>query len=628
MQLDPSLDSAEFGDSRAEALAVEYVRKSISGEPVDRSAYLRFLGSTEERSRFLELVGCAEEVDRLLPRPVREGTVLSGRYRVDQKLGEGGMGRVFRGYDLNLKRRVAIKVLGAPDLPGLDADILFTRESELLASLQHPGIVAIHECGRDDEVRYIVMDLVEGTSLDEVLERLRSAAGDECVVPRTGAALLDAIDVPLPDGCRPPDRDESWERAVSRLMAEICRTLEAAHGKDVVHRDIKPGNTMLRGDGSPVLLDFGLGGRSDRATGDVTRKLFGSAAYVAPEQVLDQESGNDPRSDLYKLGVMFYELLTLRRAFEGDDVTAVLQRIVTGEFRRPRLLSPAIPVDLEAICLKSMELNPARRYQTVGEFREDLEAFLSGTRRPRAVSGGTVSLFVRDSRYFLRKNQVALQVAAALLLGVLVTFFLVSGLRGAPFEPVVRSFVSAAGTNPVPSNPQVIRAGQPLSVRIDVDRPAWVYACLVESAPDGSDPRVMVLDTVRESAQGEMIAALGQQVAPGSTDLLCAVIRPGDSDAALVRLILWIDERPRPILHTWLSEVQQVDAAGIALRDAEVLAEQLTADSRGPIPLPGLTAEETRVALEEFRERQVELEPDIPFFHSIRHKEFRIRVTP
>lgn len=192
-------------------------------------------------------------------------------------------------------------------------------------------------------------------------------------------------------------------------------------------RDLKPGNLMLRGDATPIVLDFGLGGRMEGEAGELTRRLFGSAWYVAPEQVRAGETGSDPRSDIYQLGLLLYEFLTLRRAFPGDDVSAVLRQIDIGAFQKPRKLNRGIPVDLEATTLKAMELRPDRRYQTAREFREDLERFLSGMGRPTAVSGGVLSLFLRDGRYLLRRNKLSALIVLALTLGVALGSLFIEG---------------------------------------------------------------------------------------------------------------------------------------------------------------------------------------------------------
>ena len=337
------------GDDPAATLAAEYVQRRIAGEEADMEWYLEKLRDATERTRFRKFVVGAERVDGLLPRQVREGRILSDRYRIDGELGAGGMGTVFAAQDLKLKRRVAIKVLGALDSDDLDLGSLFKRESELLASLQHPGIVAIFEAARDGDVQYFVMELVEGVSLNRLIDRLSEDAKGAPRTPRSGEDLRAALKLPAPQGGRDLFLNEPYPRTVARIMAELARTLEAAHSKGVIHRDLKPGNVMLQGDGMPVVLDFGLGGNLQKETGDLTRRLFGSAAYLAPEQAESGEVGSDVRSDIYQLGLLLYELLTLRRAFPGDDLSAVLRAVARGEFVKPRRLRRDIPRDLEAI---------------------------------------------------------------------------------------------------------------------------------------------------------------------------------------------------------------------------------------------------------------------------------------
>jgi hypothetical protein len=197
-------------------------------------------------------------------------------------------------------------------------------------------------------------------------------------------------------------------RAVLALMEEVARAIHAAHLQKIVHRDLKPGNIMVRPDGHPVVLDFGLAidlsaehARRLTSYGDV----IGTPAYMAPEQIRSESDAIDPRTDVYALGVILYELLTFRRAFTGSDLHAIYNRILAGRIDPPRNVNPTIPRDLEAVCQRAMEVDPRRRYATALELAEDLrrvrtlEATLarpiSGVERavrvlrrhPRAVAG-------------------------------------------------------------------------------------------------------------------------------------------------------------------------------------------------------------------------------------------------
>ncbi|MFH0947094.1 MAG: serine/threonine-protein kinase [Planctomycetota bacterium] len=474
--------SPEPGNDPAATLAAEYVQRRIAGKEASMEWYLEKLRDATERTRFRKLVVGAERVDGLLPRQVREGRILSDRYRIEGELGAGGMGKVFAAQDLKLKRRVAVKVLGALDSDDLDLGSLFKRESELLASLQHPGIVAIHEAARDGDVQYFVMELVEGVSLNRLIERLAEKGQGGPRTPHSGEDLRAVLNLKVPEGGRDLLRDEPYPRTVARIMVELTRTLEAAHAKGVIHRDLKPGNVMLQGDGMPVVLDFGLGGNLQQETGDLTRRLFGSAAYLAPEQAESGEVGADVRADVYQMGLLLYELLTLRRAFPGEDLSAVLRAVGRGDFIKPRRHRRDIPRDLEAICLKAMELYPARRYASAAEFRTDLERFLSGEARPKAVSGGAVQLLFRDGRYLLRRHRVAAAVACALVVGLLAgTIFLRGGSSDATRMRPITWVEGAAGFK---VKPACIHQHEFLGVEVETREPRWIYAYAVFGPKD------------------------------------------------------------------------------------------------------------------------------------------------
>ncbi len=261
---------------------------------------------------------------------------------VRQELGKGGMGRVFEAFDERLQRRVALKVLDQQTAQKPEFAAMFVRESQALAALQHPNIVAVHEAGQDGDANYIVMDVVDGVSLKDVLEVLAQKLGSGRP-PVAGTVLDEAIARPLPPGGEILIDPTSYVRSVVRIVSDIARALEAAHARGVLHRDLKPSNVLLRGGGQPVLLDFGLAGWLDGDRTDPAQGLYGTCAYLAPEQVRQSRTGSDPKSDLYQLGLLLYEMLTLQRAFAGDDASELMERIVDGRFDRPRKIAQHLP---------------------------------------------------------------------------------------------------------------------------------------------------------------------------------------------------------------------------------------------------------------------------------------------
>ena len=471
-------------ETRAELVAAEYLEQLQAGEAPDMDAYAERLAG-REREQFEALVQGALSVQGLMPRQVQPGMLLDERYRLFREIGSGGMGKVYEALDTSLQRRVAVKVLTAAAYAGYDPETLFARETMVLAGLQHPNIVAIHEAGSDGDVQYVVMDLVAGTPLDKVLRNVRSALEDSGeVTPRTGALLQSSIGLPLPQGSASILDQGSWFRSAAQLVHTIARTVQAAHGKGIVHRDLKPGNVMLRGDGTPVVLDFGLAGQADTDVGTVTRGLFGSALYLAPEQARSSSSGNDPRTDVYQIGMLLYELLTLKRAFPDVGLSELIEKVARGEFPRPRSLDSGIPFDLEAICLKALELDPNRRYQSASDLADDLERWLADE-VPHAARGGALAGAARSTRYLLRRNKMA-AVAASLL----VAWGAFELMRPPPPDVEITGFHAAAESLEVPrplAKGDTVRPGDFMGVTVATTGTRFVYAMSVMGTED--EPR-------------------------------------------------------------------------------------------------------------------------------------------
>ncbi|MFC7647957.1 serine/threonine-protein kinase [Streptosporangium lutulentum] len=259
---------------------------------------------------------------------VAQGTTLAARYRLDSRIGAGGMGEVWRGEDIVLARTVAVKVLlpGRTDDPGFL--VRFQGEARAMATINHPGVVdvydyGIHEVPGAGATAYLVMKFVDGEPLDRLLGRLGSIAP---------AAAMD-------------------------LIAQAASALQAVHDQGIVHRDIKPGNLLVRSDGTLVLTDFGIA-RSDAASRLTDAGMvLGTAAYCAPEQA--EGAPVTPAVDIYALGVVAYECLAGRRPFEGDTpVTVALKHIR----EMPPPLPQHIPPAIRALVEQSLAKDPARRF--------------------------------------------------------------------------------------------------------------------------------------------------------------------------------------------------------------------------------------------------------------------------
>ncbi|HVZ89571.1 MAG TPA: serine/threonine-protein kinase [Polyangia bacterium] len=276
-----------------------------------------------------------EEPTETLP----PGTNL-GRYQIVRLLGRGGMGAVYEGTHLDLKKRVAIKTLhpSVAALPGARAR--FLREGEAASRIQHPNVVDVTDVGTSDNgVTYLVMEFLEGHDLGARLARSEP-------IPVT-----EAVDILLP----------------------VLAAIAVAHDEGVIHRDLKPENIFLartrHGGLEPKVLDFGISKISSRGNGNTmaltgTGASMGTPYYIAPEQVRSA-AGVDARSDQYALGAILYECVTGRRAHEGETIYEVIRSVGDGSFKPPRALKPDLPVEIEQAILRAMKLEPAQRFASV-----------------------------------------------------------------------------------------------------------------------------------------------------------------------------------------------------------------------------------------------------------------------
>ena len=294
-----------------------------------------------------------------------------GKYLVRREIGRGGMAVVYEADDPDLRRAVALKVLSSSD-PESSAVKRFHREASLAAGLRHPNIIAVHDVGQAPgdngaTVYFIAMDLVRGRTLQQFLSS--------------------------PDALR--------------LLEDVSRAAGHAHSQGIVHRDLKPANVLVDDSGRAVLTDFGLARGDDESRLTRDGAVLGTPVYMAPEQVEGRNDDVGPRTDVYALGVMLYEILAGRPPFVGDTAAQVYAQILTSEPSRPS----AGRADFEAICLKAMERDASRRYGDGTDFADDL----ARARRGDPVLATRPGLFTRAARRLRRRSAWILFAAVTLV---------------------------------------------------------------------------------------------------------------------------------------------------------------------------------------------------------------------
>lgn len=324
------------------------------------------------------------------------------------RMGQGGMGVVYRARQLSLGREVALKCLTHSDDPA--SEVRFSREIHALGRVTHPHLVKVYAAGTEGGHWYYAMELIEGADMASITAQLRASGkplsglttDDWLVALERAERLGRSAEVPLikvespaagggtvagsspssGSGLPPPVREDGdYVRHVAELVRQVAEATHALHEAGIVHRDIKPGNVMIRPDGAhAVLMDLGLAHIRDDATSRLTRtrQFVGTLRYASPEQVL-AVGPVDERSDVYSLGATLWELLTLQSIFGGEEESSTYDLMRRIEYEDPpsvRRYHRRVPVDLAAIVSKCLEKNPSRRYETAAELVRDLDAFL------------------------------------------------------------------------------------------------------------------------------------------------------------------------------------------------------------------------------------------------------------
>jgi tetratricopeptide (TPR) repeat protein len=326
------------------------------------------------------------------------GSVVADRYQVLSLLGEGGMGAVYKTHDRELDRVVALKVIRPELASSTDISQRFKQEIILAREVTHRNIVRIYDLGKSEETKFVTMEFVEGETLAQVLKRRGKLPVDEAVA----------------------------------IMRQVCDGLAAAHGSHIVHRDLKPANIMCAPEGRIIIMDFGLA--RDAAAGGFTQTgvVLGTVDYMSPEQAHGQTV--DARSDLFAVGLIFYELLTGKRPFSADSAVATLLKRSQERAKPPSTLEPTLPQAVDDIVMRCLEADPAKRYQAATEILADLEARQGGAR----VSARTISLRSR-ARFRWWYAAVPALVAAVVLAALIVPRL---WLKPAAQHPVISVLVA------------------------------------------------------------------------------------------------------------------------------------------------------------------------------------------
>jgi serine/threonine protein kinase len=349
-------DEADRADLLRELIALEVELRCGAGErPTVEEYRARFSDRAGLVDRvFRELVPAEADPDRTVELGSGGGGARSldpdepeGRFGDYELLGEiarGGMGVVFRARQVGLNRQVALKMLRSGPLASDSERRRFRAEAEAAARLRHPNVVPIYEVGEHRGRPYFSMKLIEGGSLADRLERFADDPG-----------------------------------AAARLVAQVARAVHDAHGCGLVHRDLKPSNILLDPDGTPHVSDFGLA-KTVGGDGGLTLSgaVVGTPGYMAPEQAAGKGSDVTACADVYGLGAVLYALLTGRAPFAASSVPETVMQVLEREPVRPREIRPAVPRDLERICLKCLEKRPEDRYASAEAVADDLERFLRG----------------------------------------------------------------------------------------------------------------------------------------------------------------------------------------------------------------------------------------------------------
>ena len=347
-------------------LGLEYEKKKMNGKALDLYTYINRTGGFRDLDDRIPLLKESDHSSTVGLHGDTGGSVLSdssvnartmvGRYKIIGQLGRGSMGLVYKAQDPKINRLVAIKTIRFSD--EFDEDVIkdikerFFMEAEIAGKLSHPAIVTIHDVGDDRDLTYMAMEYLEGENLEKFIQK-------ENLLPI---------------------------RAVLDVVAQIAEALDFAHGEGVIHRDIKPANVMLLKNGQVKVTDFGIA-KAISSSKTKTGVILGTPNYMSPEQIMGQKI--DSRSDIFSLGVLFYQLLTGELPFHGDNLSGLLYQITQVKHASPKSYNQKVPKVCEQILDKAMTKDPAKRFRNAGEMAHIIRALIKKMDQLRAKKNET-----------------------------------------------------------------------------------------------------------------------------------------------------------------------------------------------------------------------------------------------
>ncbi len=342
-----------------EANRLEFIERETVDNPELRAEVISLLASREGAGNFLNepLLSWSQGV--LSEEPITTGATFDG-IEVGQLLGQGGMGRVYAARDTTLNRDVALKTLSGLGTIPREVALQILKEAQRVSALRHPNIVDVHSFGWHKGVPYFLMELISGHDL---AREIKLQSGTD--VAEDSACIL------------PQHPNADYIRRAVEIVSKIARAVQVGHEKRIIHRDIKPHNILLDQSGVPHLVDFGIA--KDLSTDTITKtldRIRGTAAYMSPEQTYAQDL--DHRTDVWSLGVVLYELLTLTRPFDGQTAEATISNVREAPLPSVRRFTASVPVNLEWIVRRALQKVPADRYQSAAEFADDMDRWLRG----------------------------------------------------------------------------------------------------------------------------------------------------------------------------------------------------------------------------------------------------------